>query len=342
MKKNILIALALLVAIVGPAGAVNFSKVGTAGAQFLKIGAGARAVGMGEAFTAVVDDATAMYWNPAGLAQAKKQEIAFTHNQWLGDIKHEFIGYCLPMGGNGTIGVNLTVLNVGEMPVTTVELSGDPTGEFFNCVDWAFAIGYGRNLTDKVAFGASAKYIQQSIWDMKASAFAMDLGISAKTGLKGLRIAAALLNFGTNVQYTGGQLVREYNWNEYGDGPQQIESLEYTTNASPLPLSYRLGVGYDLVDGPSHKLTGAFDYVHPNDGSEKQNLGMEYGFNKMLFARAGLRIDIDARDDDNAYSPTFGLGVNYGFGMLKTKIDYAFADYGPLSAVHRIALALAF
>ena len=69
---------------------------------------------------------------------------------------------------------------------------------------------------------------------------------------------------------------------------------------------------------------------------------MEYGFNKMLFARAGLRIDIDARDDDNAYSPTFGLGVNYGFGMLKTKIDYAFADYGPLSAVHRIALALAF
>lgn len=341
MKKNILIALAVLVAIGGPAGAVTFSKVGTAGAQFLKIGAGARAVGMGEAFTAVVDDATAMYWNPAGLAQAKKQEITFTHNQWLGDINHEFIGYCLPMGGNGTIGMNLTVLNVGEMPVTTVVL-GDETGEFFTCVDWAFALGYGRNLTDKVAFGATAKIIQQRIWDMKASAFAMDLGISAKTGYKSLKIAAALLNFGTDVQYTGGQLVEEFNWYGYGDGPQQVQSLEYTTSSSPLPLSYRLGISYDIIDGSSHKMIGAFDYVHPNDGSEKQNLGVEYGFNKMLFARAGMRIDIDARDDDNAYSPTFGLGVNYGFGMLKTKIDYAYSDYGPLSTVHRIALALAF
>jgi hypothetical protein len=296
---------------------------------------------MGEAFTAVVDDATAMYWNPAGLAQAKKQEVTFTHNQWLGDIKHEFIGYCLPMGGNGTLGMNLTVLNVGEMPVTTVEQGGE-AGEFFTCVDWAFALGYGRNLTDKVSFGVTAKVIQQRIWDMKASAFAMDLGISAKTGYKSLRIAAALLNFGTDVQYSGGQLVEETEYRDYGSGPQQTQTIEVSTSSSPLPLSYRLGLGYDFMDGPSHKLTGAFDYVHPNDGSEKQNLGVEYGFNKMLFARAGLRVDIDARDDDNAYSPTFGLGVNYGFGMLKTKIDYAFADYGPLSSVHRIALALAF
>ncbi|MBI4727146.1 PorV/PorQ family protein [candidate division TA06 bacterium] len=341
MKKNILIALAALVAIGGQAGAVTFSKVGTAGAQFLKLGAGARAVGMGEAFTAVVDDATAMYWNPAGLAQAKKQEMTFTHNQWLGGIKHEFIGYCLPLGGNGTLGMNLTVLNVGEMPVTTVE-RGEETGEFFTCMDWAFALGYGRNLTDKVAFGATAKVIQQRIWDMKASAFAMDLGISAKTGYKSLRIAAALLNFGTDIQYKDGQLIDAFNWHDYGDGPQQTQSLEYVTSSSPLPLSYRLGLGYDLIDNPTHKLTGAFDYVHPNDGSEKQNLGVEYGFNKMLFARAGLRIDIDARYDKNAYSPTFGMGVDYGFGMLKTKIDYAFADYGPLSTVHRIALALIF
>jgi len=341
MKKNILIALAVLVALGGPAGAVNFSKVGTAGAQFLKIGAGARAVGMGEAFTAVVDDATAMYWNPAGLAQAKKQEITFTHNRWLGDINHEFIGYCLPMGANGTIGMNLIVLNVGEMAVTSVDSSG-ATGEVFNCVDWAFAIGYGRTLTDKVSFGATAKVIQQRIWDMKASAYAMDLGIMAKTGYKSLKIAAVLQNFGTDVQYSGGQLETEAIYYDYGTGPQQTQTVQWSTSSSPLPLSYRLGMGYDFIDGPSHKLVGAFDYVHPNDGSEKQNFGLEYGFNKMLFARAGLRIDIDARDDDNAYSPTFGLGVNYGFGMLKTKIDYAYADYGPLSTVHRIALALAF
>jgi hypothetical protein len=335
-------SLAVLVVLAGAGWAVSFSKVGTAGAQFLKIGAGARATGMAEAFSAVVDDATAMYWNPAGLAAANKQEIAFTHNSWLGDTKHEFIGYCLPMGANGTIGMNLTVLNIGEMDVTTVELSGDPTGEVFSCVDWAFAIGYGRNLTDKVAFGASVKAIQQKIWDMKAGAFAMDLGVTAKTGFRSLRIAAALTNFGTDLRFSGGQLVTDVNYSDYGLGADQVQSVELTTNASPLPLSYRLGAAYEVVDNPTHRLTTALDYVHPNDGSEKQNLGLEYSFNRMFFLRTGLRVDIDARDDDNAFSPTFGLGVNYGFGMLRTKIDYAYADYGSLSTAHRLALALAF
>jgi hypothetical protein len=342
MKRKMILALALVLALSQAAVAVTFSKVGTAGAQFLKIGAGARAAGMGEAFTAVVDDATAMYWNPAGLAQAKKQEVTFTHNQWLAGIKHEFVGYCVPLGGNGTLGMNLTVLNIGEMPVTTVELSGDPTGENFSCMNWSFAIGYGRNLTDKVAFGATAKVIQERIWDMKASAFAMDLGIIAKTGFKSLRIAAALLNFGTDICYSGGQLVGGVDYNDYGLASDQALMVEKSTNSSPLPLSYRLGAAYDFMNSPKHKLTGALDYIHPNDGSERQNLGVEYGLNKMLFIRTGLRVDIDARDDNNAYSPTFGLGINYGFGMLKTKIDYAYADYGSLSTVHRVALALAF
>jgi hypothetical protein len=340
LKKRIAAVLVILL-LAGVAHAVTFSKVGMAGAQFLKIAAGARAVGMAEAFSAVVDDATAIYWNPSALAKLKQQEISFTHNNWLAGTKHEFISYCVPMGGAGTIGFDITVLNMGEMEVTNTTYP-DGTGEYFNCYDWQFSVGYGRNLTDKVAFGIVGKYIQQTIWDIKASAMAMDLGISAQTGFKSLRLAAVMTNFGSDIVFSGGNLETDAQYNGLSITETSTQRIAVLAHPSSLPLTYKLGCAYDFIDGASHKLTTALDYVHPNDGSEKQNIGAEYSFNKMFFVRSGIRIDIDARDDDNAYSPTFGFGVHYGFGMVKTKIDYAYADYGSLEAAHRIALALAF
>lgn len=340
IKKRIA-AVVVLLFLAGMAHAVTFSKVGMAGAQFLKIAAGARAVGMAEAFSAVVDDATAIYWNPAGLAKLKKQEISFTHNNWLAGTKHEFISYCVPMGGAGIIGFDITVLNLGEMEITNSDYP-DGTGEYFSCNDWQFSVGYGRNLTDKVAFGIVGKYIQQTIWDSKASAVAMDLGISSQTGFKSLRLAASMTNFGNDITFKGGHLQEDIAYNDLPETETTTIKIENLAHPSTLPLTYRLGCAYDLIDGQRQKLTMAADYVHPNDGSEKQNIGAEYSYNKMFFVRSGIRIDIDARDDGNAYSPAYGFGVYYGFGMVKTKIDYAYANYGSLEAAHRIALALVF
>jgi hypothetical protein len=340
IKKVMITGLAVLL-VAGMAQAVSFSKVGTAGAQFLKIAAGARAVGMAEAFSAIVDDATAMYWNPAGLAKVKQQEISFTHNNWVADIKHEFISYCVPLGSAGTVGLDLTVLTMDEMEITTT-IYPEGTGEFFNCTDWQFSVGYARNLTDKVAFGIAGKYIQQSIWDVKASAVAMDLGITAKTGFKSLRLAAVMTNFGSDIKFSGGHLQGDITWNNLPITETSVQRVELLAHSATLPLNYRVGMAYDFIDLPRQKLTMGFDYVHPNDGSEKQNIGAEYAFNNMFFVRTGVRVDVDAQADDNQYSPTFGFGVNYGFGMVKTRVDYAYANYGSLETAHRIALGLVF
>ena len=72
----------------------SLNKTGTTAAQFLKIGVGPRAIGMGGAYTALADDINAMYWNPAGLSRMNSKEAFFNHVDWIMDVKMENAGVC--------------------------------------------------------------------------------------------------------------------------------------------------------------------------------------------------------------------------------------------------------
>jgi long-subunit fatty acid transport protein len=98
----------------------DFAKLGTSGAQFLKIGVG-RGAAMGEAFVAVADDASATFWNPSGLATVTAREVSFYHNEWIADVRHEYLSAAFPLGGFGTMGVSITALTMGEMEILTVD-----------------------------------------------------------------------------------------------------------------------------------------------------------------------------------------------------------------------------
>ncbi|MBL8016044.1 MAG: UPF0164 family protein, partial [Ignavibacteria bacterium] len=86
-------------------------RAGTSSLQFLKIGAGARATGMGETFIAVSNDITALYWNPAGLMQFEESGVHFSHTEWLVDLNHEFFGGVYRFGGNNALGLSVISLN---------------------------------------------------------------------------------------------------------------------------------------------------------------------------------------------------------------------------------------
>jgi len=153
----------------------NVSKVGITAATFLEIEVGARAIGMGGAFVAVANDATAIFWNPAGIARLPRGEAILIHTNWLVETNFDFSGIVIPAGYMGSFAVSVTSLRTDEMEVRTV-LKPEGTGEKFSYGDLSAGLSYAKNLTDRFSIGINAKYISQRIWHMDAKGYALDIG----------------------------------------------------------------------------------------------------------------------------------------------------------------------
>ena len=131
-------------------------RAGISTAQFLKIGVGGRASALGDAFVALANDASALYWNPAGLSQFSTNEVFFSHNKWVADINHDFLGAVYHLDESNSFGVALTSLSMADMPVTT-EYAPFGTGEYFGFGDLALAVTYSRRMTDQFSFGGTVR-----------------------------------------------------------------------------------------------------------------------------------------------------------------------------------------
>lgn len=352
----------------------DFAKLGTSGAQFLKISIG-RGSAMGEAFVAISDDASATFWNPSGLASVTSREISFYHNEWIADVRHEYLTAAFPLGGFGTMGVSVTALTMGEMEILTID---DPntsiredtgTGTYFNASDMAIGFSFGRMFTDRLAAGLTLKAVQEQIWNMTATGVAMDFGIHYNTGVRGLRLAAAMNNFGTDIAFSGRDL--EFASEPYPEEPVFYELLPAALRATPypLPLMFRFGFAFDPIATESNRLTIALDLNHPNDNYETINLGVEYGYLNTLFLRAGYKAytNMDYMRAMSGGDPVYdtvenvmtypewgddigellnnltaGVGFHLKTGVTRFKIDYAYMNKGVLKATHRIGLTIGF
>jgi len=337
MNKTISFVVVLLAA--GQLFGGDVSKVGVSAAPFLTIGVGARATGMGGAFVGTADDASALYWNPAGIARSKNMQAILMHSKWLADLRFDFAGFSLPVGAFGTLGASLTALDYGDMMVRTTD-QPEGTGEIFSSSDMAFTLSFARSLTDRFSIGFNVKYITQRIWHESADGFALDFGTLFITGLHGLRIGAALTNFGTDMRMEGKDLLvfHDVDPNIIGNNDRVPANLQ--TGAWPLPLTFQFGLAMEPLQTPLHRLTIAADAIHPSDNTESLNLGLEYGFREMLFLRAGYR-DLFLRDAEQ------GLCLGAGFasrniGNVLFQLDYAYADFGRLENAQRFSFSLAF
>lgn len=306
MKKLI----PILVAALASAYVAGAADAGSSAAAFLKIGVGARAVGMGEAQAAAAEGPEALYWNPAGLAVDSRRAVSFTHNEWLDDVRYEYLGISYPLFNLGTVGFSAGRVGMGKLVGRDEE--GNYTGDF-GASDMALSLGYGRRFFNFLAVGAAAEYISSKIEDESASAFAGSLGVVADLPLPGLAVGVSASNIGGE--------------------------LKFIDEGDPLPLAVRGGVAYTLpFGGETNELMVAVDGVKFNDRDDVMvNTGVEYWFMKTIAARAGYKGNYD---QDGL---TGGLGFRYSpaanLGLLA---DYAYADMGVFGATHRITVGMQF
>ncbi len=343
MKKKFtaLLCITLMFGLVHVLPAQQFAKVGTAGSQFLKIGAGARNVGLGNACVAVVDDASSMFWNPGGLAMVKNYNVLISNVQWFADIQMNVVGIAKTFPSLGSFGVSAMVLGSGDMDITTYKYQ-EGTGEQFSKNDVMIGLSYARYLTDKFSFGGTIKYVREDYGSINdytgedeiASAWSFDLGAIYQTGFKSLRLGIAIMNFGPEMQIPG-QYADIVGFDS--DTQQYITEPYDDYRPYHLPLIFRAGFAYDLFDSPLNKFTVSGDLVHPNDNVEQINLGGEYWFKNIIALRGGYIGNHDAANFSVGGSLRLSLS-----GLGAASIDYSYTDFGILDLVHQMAFSLEF
>jgi hypothetical protein len=307
----LLFVIFLLTSVGSGEAAEEFEKVGTIGAQFLKIGIGARATAMGGAFTAVADDASSLYWNPAGIARLHYRALSFSHTAWFADIQLNQIGYIFSVPFlPGAIGIQARSLSMDRQPVRTV-FRPDGEGTTFDAGDLALGFSYARSLTDKFSTGISLHYIQSNLAEWEATGFSFDFGTLYDTGYRSLTI-------GMSIQSIGSEMV-------------------YIEEAVKLPTVFRVGMAMNLFRSGSQSLLASGEFQHPPDNEERANTGFEYSFNDFIFLRSGWFY----RYDQERFAVGGGLKVPTGLGDGAT-VDYSFTENNDLPAVHRLTLEVRF
>ena len=290
-------------------------NAGTTSATFLKLGIGSRAIGMGEAFSALSDDITALYWNPAGLVQLNKSEVQVTHNESFEGIKHEFLGYAKPLS-KGTLAIAAYGLTIPkDLERRSGLLENDPFDPYtvsqgnFGAYDMALHISYAKRLSDKLAGGASLKLIQQNIDDLSAFGAAADLGALYKVPGSRLSLAFVLENMGPKIKFK----------NE-GYYP---------------PFTVRLGSAWRW----NNKITQTLDLSKSIDNFPFIMTGCEFTPVEFLAFRVGYKYRIEGQElADDMTGLSAGLGVNLAVSNMDFRLDYAFTPYGVLGNSQRFSI----
>ena len=318
----------------------GLTKSGTAAAQFLKIQVGARAIGMGGAYVALANDISSIYWNPAGLSKIGSHGAAtFAHTNWLVDTKFNFAAVAVRAGRIGIFGLSFTSLSMPDMKVRT-EFEPEGTGEYFSALDMAMGLSYARSITDRFDFGFNMKYIREQIWHMAASAIAFDIGILFRTDFDWLVLGMSISNFGPKIQYAGKDVFINYDFNpnQWGDNENIFANLQ--TDKWDLPLLFRFGVAMEILKQEMNQLMATVEARHPNDNTESISIGFEYGFMRRFFLRGGYQAMFEA---DSEKGLTLGMGIIYYLSSQNPlHFDYAYADWGRLTNVHRFSLEIEF
>jgi hypothetical protein len=305
--------------------------------EFMAIGVGARALGMGGAYAAVANDVTSGYYNPAGLANLNYPQIALMHAEQFGNlVNYDYAAVAIPYGTDMSFGISAMRLAVDGIPDTREALVirntstrisdiNDPRAGInpemvkeFSDQDWAFYLTFAKRHTEDFYYGASVKIIKRNIAEFGAWGIGFDVG-AIYSPIENLFV-------GANIQDVTTTLIA------WDTGRNELVS----------PTA-KIGAAY-MLDFLGGKVTPAFDLdirfenrkfaSNFNIGpvSFDMHAGLEYNFRNMFAVRAGY---------NDVKQFTLGAGVK----LPKLNIDYSFARFNyskneRLDDTHRISIML--
>ena len=307
-----------------------YSRVGTAGYQYLKLPTNARTAALGN-ITSVLSspDANALLTNPAAMADIDNYSFSSNYMSWVAETEYISAAVVKNLGNSGAVGLSLISMDYGDMPRTEYDSYFDPSGNLIEfpvtaglgtvtANDLALGLSYARTLYQKLKFGFNMRYLKEQLDDANSSTVAMDFGSFYMTGYKSLRISILFKLFGADSEF------RKY------EG--RVEKRPFSVKT---PMAFSFGTAMDFLEDPTsvHRLTVAAEYTHPNDGSEKYHLGLEYGYGKLLFLRAGHRFNYQE------YGWTAGAGAKIRLAGKSLFVDWAIIDVGRFNIVQMISLS---
>jgi hypothetical protein len=318
MARKFLAAILTVITAAILSGAIYALGGGTSDADFLKIGVGARSSAMGGAFSAVDDDATAAYWNPAGVASMDKINITAMHILWYANSNYDYIAATAPI--DNTTGFGLSVNYFWVPPFNSTRdssgaaLAPDAPLSYDMAVTASIAkiVGnlYTKDFTiGNIALGANLTYIKRSILGVDIDPiFMFDTGLLCNL-TDSLKAAFVLQNIGSS---SGGDQA---------------------------PFDAKLGLSYSWLFSKDFNVLFSADAIKPIDITDPDyvklfaDMGVEMKIIDMLYLRGGYQMN----DPDESFT----VGMGFAFKNLGS-IDYAFVPHKELGATHRISVSVSF
>lgn len=333
--KRFSISLVLLLIVCGMNLEAQNRKAGINSAAFLKVGVGARQVGMGSATTSMIGDAANIFWNPAGIAlREDRGQVSFSYNKWIAELTQNALAATYSLDDVGTIGIGVMTFGLSGIAADRDVYPGNPalqalqidqqSSSSYDYMDLLVQASFSRYVTDRLSLGVSVKYISEKIDDQSAGAIAFDFGSVYSIGVMNWKIGARINNLGGDIKF-----------------------YDY---ASPIPLTFSIGTSIAPLQDENSMLTVAVDAVKPQDGTQFFFTGVEYMFMNMISVRGGYKLNYSGTDDGgasfrSAIKTTIegfsaGAGFNTTVSDYGVRLDYSYTSMDILDAAHRVTLSV--
>lgn len=313
------------------ASAVAATGVAKYAGEFISLGVGGRALGMGGAVVALANDVTAGYWNPAGLSLINYPQFTLMHDEQFGNlVNYDYGAVALPFGANTSLGFSVIRLGVDDIPNTQhagVDINNNPTNDpsqwvrvdpgrvtYFNAADWAFYFTYSKKQSEDFSYGANVKILRRELGDASATGLGVDVGVWY-TPFENVQLGANLQDVTTTF-------------------------LAWSTGRNELiSPTMKVGSAY-FIEAFGGRFAPAVDFdirfenrkyaslVHVGPVSLDLHTGLEFQFKNLIALRLG-------------YSDVKQLTMGAGVKLPKLNIDYSFAKFdatNQLGNTHRVSL----